>query len=1021
MWVRFFFGVVLATVLPLRGSGQESGNGLAGSFLKDHPDKDSIKSASGLDTLVKNASRRMTSTCFGCQPELLSSVGHVIPAEKLSITNETDINQALAGKISGTRILSGAGSVSANIHFRGFKSFFETAPLVIVDGTPINRNERLSIRSSSVDFGINMANVQEIAILKPTVASAIFGIRGESGVILVTSKGAPASKKAGIHFTSSFLIENVYKLPDYQNKYAGGRDANPRIFSWAEGNPPEWKALDGKRYHDYESDQSWGPKMDGSEYIPWHAWYPGHQLSYKTASLKPQPDNIRALYKPGYIAQNSLRLFKQEEDYYFNIAYTNLSRAGITPNATEEGNFVTINSSFELGRGISIGGNFNSTYQNTSEDVHLENALFPLHGFHRNIAAHELRMLQNLITPTGTLASWNHPNPDENSTFSTTSFNQGIRLYNPFSYWKNLRRFRNNRRNSGNVCLEWRLSSAVALHAAYRKNAIASDSESRVSSLLANSGRQTNVISEYRTNRILHTEKNYELFGQFSGNIRSVAFRLLAGGNLRQNNDEVVNLATRGGLVVPDLYSIQNSSEPASEYSFILSKLVKSLYSLVEVNYDSIFSLHVSARNDWNSAIPFNQSSFFPSAEFGFSFQEYARRILPLVSFAKLRGGVGQSESALDPYAFHMLYNYHPASYGNNTVMTTPDILPAINPRTPKTTGIEGGIDLGFFNNRLLLGLTFYRNVKKNELIPVEASATSGFSYLIRGEGILQNQGMELHIEWSGVRTAKFNWNFSLSASKNSLRILGVGNGVTFLDDFYKNYKGSEYAGIIFSTDQYGRKMAGQITGTGIKRRNGVSVLNNDGTFQYEDNLLFGSVLPDWTGGTFQSFAYNRLTLNFSIDFQKGGKFFSPTHYFGDYLGLTARSADQNNRGKNVRDPIIDGGGVYVEGVSGSGKAVNYYVDAYTYFRQFATNKIIDNGVIDASYAKLREISVGYYFALKKRSVFDNVSVNVISRNTWLIYSSVRDIDPSHISDPLGGSSQLPSTRSYGISVTLTF
>jgi len=49
--------------------------------------------------------------------------------------------------------------------------------------------------------------------------------------------------------------------------------------------PTSWQAMNGKYYHDYSDDASWGPRMVGQDYLPWYAWYEGTQYSGKTAKL----------------------------------------------------------------------------------------------------------------------------------------------------------------------------------------------------------------------------------------------------------------------------------------------------------------------------------------------------------------------------------------------------------------------------------------------------------------------------------------------------------------------------------------------------------------------------------------------------------------------------------------------------------------------------------------------------------------------------------------------------------------
>jgi hypothetical protein len=94
-------------------------------------------------------------------------------------------------------------------------------------------------------------------------------------------------------------FDKIYITPNYQNAYAGG-DGDFRQYKYRAGDPEGWKALDGKFYHDYSDDASWGPRMAGQEYIPWYAWYPGSEYSFKTASLTPQPNNVKSFYEYRY-------------------------------------------------------------------------------------------------------------------------------------------------------------------------------------------------------------------------------------------------------------------------------------------------------------------------------------------------------------------------------------------------------------------------------------------------------------------------------------------------------------------------------------------------------------------------------------------------------------------------------------------------------------------------------------------------------------------------------------------------
>ncbi len=102
--------------------------------------------------------------------------------------------------------------------------------------------------------------------------------------------------------------------------------------------------MDGKYYHDYTEDESWGPRMVGQEYIPWYAWYGGHERAYKTASLTPNPNNIKDFYNTGVTRINNINFSKAGDGFNVRASYTNLDIQGLMPNAYLKKNTFNINS-----------------------------------------------------------------------------------------------------------------------------------------------------------------------------------------------------------------------------------------------------------------------------------------------------------------------------------------------------------------------------------------------------------------------------------------------------------------------------------------------------------------------------------------------------------------------------------------------------------------------------------------------------------------------------------------------------
>ena len=215
------------------------------------------------------------------------------------------------------------------------------------------------------------------------------------------------------------------------------------------------------------------------------------------------------------------------------------------------------------------------------------------------------------------------------------------------------------------------------------------------------------------------------------------------------------------------------------------------------------------------------------------------------------------------------------------------------------------------------------------------------------------------------------------------------------------------------------------LIGGGKTYINGKPVLDESGHYVKSENVRFGSVLPDYTGGVQNSFTYKGVTLNVNIDFQHGGKFFSLSDMWGTYSGLTARTAVLNDKGNSIRDAVADGGGIHVIGVDAVGKDVDYYVDAQEHFHSMVSNNVFDEFVYDLTFVKMREVSVGYQLPIQKWGnvgrYVQNVTLSLVARNPWLIYATTRDFDPSEIGNVYGENGQFPGTRSFGFNLKVGF
>lgn len=960
-----------------------------------------------------------------------------VSSDKLMMTRPNNINDALVGKVAGIQVRGQSGAAlgrNSSIRIRGAGSLTDKEPLYVIDGTPTN----------SLD--LNPDDIETINVLKGPSATALYGQRGDAGVILVTSKKGTKSSGIGVNVSHTTQFDQVYILPRYQNSYSGGSFSDLAKFTWEPGMPTEWQALDGKYYPDYIDDASWGPRMVGQEYIPWYAWVPGTKYTGKTASLVAQPNNIRDFYRTGVNNITNVSFSQAKDDNTFRLSYTTQNQTGVMPNTDLKKNTIAAQTSVKLSKLLTVGANINYVNQrlNGEFDDAYSNATTGSFNqwFHRDLDMKIMKELKDLTSPEGRLVSWNHFNPGEYLT-KGDKFYRGYYWWNHTTYMERISNVSNRDRLFGDISASLNLAKGLKVTGTYRKNQVTTNFENKVPSILPFSFntelRPTNQSQwdYYGTGQTFSKEDNLELIATY--NMRALndklTIDLMGGGNIRKEKSTSLTANTFDGLVVPDLYTLANSKkQPFQHTNFRSKKEVRSVFARANFGYNDLVYLDMTLRNDWSSALPVNNNSYmYPSLGTSFVFSELTENVLPVLSYGKFRASWAQVGSDLNAYQLATLYSIgadqwkaDPTATTGSSTMSVPNTIVDPNIKPSLSSSYETGIDLKFLHNRIGFSATYFTEVKKDEILTVGISGASGFSNKRINAGQLERSSLEFQLDATPVQTSDFQWNISVNWAKNKSKIVSLADGVDAIGNLDGN--GNVIGASFGLADVYhvAGQGWGQIRGKTHKRINGQPVLDSKGLYvPTESPEYLGSVLPQFTGGVINNFTYKNFNVSMNIDFQKGGKFFSLSDFWGSFSGLTQRTADLNDKGNPVRDAPADGGGVHVSGVNDKGEAVDYYVPAQDFFHQFNSSKIADPSIFDLTFVKLRELSVGYSIPVKKigglGKVFTNASVSFVGRNLWLIQSNVRDFDPSQISGTFGENGQFPGTRSYGFNLKFGF
>ena len=649
--------------------------------------------------------------------------------------------------------------------------------------------------------------------------------------------------------------------------------------------------------------------------------------------------------------------------------------------------------------------------------------------FHRDLDNSKLRELRNLKTPEGVYASWNHVNPtsyNPNNILASLGANY---WFNPYVYFDLAKNPDTRERLYGDVALTYKITNDLKLKGTYRKQQLTTQSENIYPFEMEQSAYQAgfnpfegNSKAGYGSGQTFSNRQNYELLASYSKKIRDFALNANAGLDILKTISKTRSGNSLGGLNVPGLYSLANSKNTASNNLGFSEYKSRGLFVRADVGFKNMLFLEGTFRKDYTSAEPTGTSINTKSIGASWVFSDLIKD-KSILSYGKIRASTGEVLDALGAYALNTQYAPGANLFNGNFLITVPDRLIDPSLRGATNSEKEIGIETRFLRNRVGFSVTYWDRTNKNFPVSVAINPASGFSSIFTNAGEVAKTGVDVQFFVNPIKKENFDW--TLNATWGRLlrnEIVEIGGGVKSIVIASNAFSGSSAA--------YVRSIVGepwgQLYGKGIKRLNGQPILTADGKFTPTDEPInFGSVLPKYQGGVQNSFGvFKNFTVNVNIDYSYGGKFHSLSDHWGSYSGLSARTAVLNDKGNSIRDAVADGGGVHVNGVDATGKPVDFYVDAQSYFQQFQSTNISEPHVYDLSFVKMRELSLGYKLPVNRMGlgkVLQNATFSIIARNPMLIWSKTRDFDPSEISQVQGEDGQQPGTRSIGLNLRLGF
>ena len=925
-----------------------------------------------------------------------------IKSDELARTTPNNWSSGLKGKVAGLNIIStGSGPLnSQQIILRGNRSLTDqNHALIVVDGVPMNQEMTASGSSSAymgadspIDYGngisdLNLDDIESVTVLKGAGAAALYGSRAANGALIITTKAGKKNKGMGITFTSGTTFDVVQRSPDWQYKYGQGTG---KSFN-ADGEPHYSYGVSEDGPNTGGTSSAWGPAFEGQNFYQYDPTLQGQ--SAERQLWRPYTDNRKDFWNTGVTHNNNLSIQGGDDKGSMRFSLGHQENEWIMPNTGFERITAAINASYQVSERIKMGTSVN--YNNRTSDN------LPSTGYNNGSIAYFMIFQQPNIDLDWYRPIWmnGEENIDQINPFS--SF-----IDNPYLIAYEATNSLDNDQIVGNIFADVKLAPNLNLLLRSALNTYNQHREQR----------RPYSINRYakgffKTQNVYKQEINTDFLLSYKNDISTaISFSGAVGGNMKnykyRNTEAEVE-----GLVVPDVYKLTNGvNSPFIRVRDAFEK-VNSLYGLATFSFKDMIFLDVTGRNDWSSTLPIDNNSFFyPSVNTSFIVSDILN--LPkAIDYLKYRFSFAQVGNDTGPYATQKYYDQSdfPSSAVAPVVLFNNTFKPEL------TTSYETGFELLLLKKRINIDATVYESNTTNQIINVPLDYSTGYNSAILNSGNVRNRGIELLLGGKIFDNPNFQWTTSLNWSRNWNKVLELPERIDEQQVIGEGGTASVIAKVGGTTTA--------IYGFGFVRSpDGQIVYDEAGLPAYPDEIQYiGDASPDWKAGLTNVFRIGNFTASATVDGQYGGIIYSQTHHKAMEQGKLTATYKGREEGVIIGEGVVlNGDGTYSPNTTAA-----ITPDWYTRYYRRAN---IESNSFDASYLKLREVSLTYDFPKKwiKGTGLQGLQVSAFGRDLAVV-SDFPIYDPETAA--LNGSEmlqgiemgQMPTPATYGFNLKVNF
>jgi len=909
-----------------------------------------------------------------------------VNAQQITQAKATNVASSLTAKVAGLQVNAINGGVNPTVRLvlRGNRSLLGNNNALLVVDNVIVPGDMLG--------NLNPEDIEDINVLNGAGAAALYGSDASNGAIIVTTKkGRPGISQVKISNTTT--VEKVSFFPKLQNEFGSG---------WQTG-----------AFVPYEN-QQYGPRFDGSVRQIGRTSLTGQKQEY---TYVPRNDR-KKFWEPGIQNQSDFQITSGDERSSYFISAQYLTVRGTTPEDKYNRAQIRFNGSRQVLKDLRV--SYTTNYIQNRYDVTTQTG----------------SIYNNLLNTPAWAPLKNYKNWQTDFFASPEGYYNDY-YGNPYFLVDNYRQKTRNDYLSGNAELNWTPASWVEMIGRVGLTTRNQSNKSTVGRyIFSNSayitGSKASVAGGVSDGMSYTTQLNTDLLLTFKKKIQEVKLTLTLGHSLRNNTAKGIDINSNGGIVIPELYNVNNRiSEFPNGGESNSTVRQYGIFGKFQAGYKNWLFVDVTGRNDWRSVLdPENRSFFYPSADVSFIASEAidALKKSRIIDVLKIRGGWSQVGN-VNIGAYSLVPTFGPgggfpfATSGPGYTVGDRIVAPGLKPEI--TTGFEAGFDIELMDQRITSGFTFYSTRTVDQTVPTGVSTASGFSSYLRNTGEVSNQGIEALLHYTVVRSRDwtvtaggnytFNKNKVISISDDVPR-LGLSTGgaaqVYAIPDLYFPV----LVGTDYRRDDQGRVIVNRTTGYPI----GVT-----------DGNILGNTNPKHRLGLDLEVKYKNFRFWALAEYRGGYYIFHNMGSTMDFSGSSSRTVDFNRErfvfpNSSYEDPARPGTYVKNETVQVRDGGSGFWANGDGAYNM----NVASNYVVRGDFWKIRELSLSYDIpksTLGKIKYIKGASVSVQGRNLflWTPKSNIYTDPEYNFSDgnAIGITTldQSPPSRYFGGTLSLIF